>query len=382
MQRATSIGRLSKLLALGAPLLSAVSLAQAPTFSLQLLTTNAGETWNYANAIDDAGEALGGVTVNSFVCFLSCPVIWRGSATTFLPVVNGASASEAYGIDDAGQIAGANVLADNTNQAVIWKNGTATLLPSPNPQYPETVAYAINAAGQAVGYALDPLGDADAQMLQVEWNGLTPTVLGGVSGCSQTQSLELASELSLAINSNGLIVGTIICGNYTLPVVWHGTTAALLPVDAGSGGGWGRALAVNSSGLIVGIAGPLDKSGLAFGGDAAVWYNGVLTHLAKLPSSSNGSAAGAVNDRGIIVGQSGTTGYMQTHAILWGRIGAAPQDLNSLIDGTAAAEFTLTEATGINNSCAIVANGYNNATYEYAGFLLTLNDPSSCVAGM
>jgi uncharacterized membrane protein len=380
VQRATSIGRLSKLLAIAAPLLSAVSLAQAPMFSLQLLTTSAGETWNFANAINDAGEVLGGVTVNPLVCLLSCPVIWRGGVTTFLPVVNGASASEAYGIDDAGQIAGANIFSDNTNQAVIWKNGTAMLLASPNPQFPETVAYAINAAGQSVGYALDPLGNTDAEMLQVEWNGLTPTVLGGVSGCSQTQSLELASELSLAINSNGLIVGTIICGNYTLPVVWHGTTAALLPVVAGSGGGWGRAIAVNSVGLIVGIAGPLDKSGLAYGGDAAVWYDGVLTRLAKLPSS-NGSAAGAANDRGIIVGQSGT-GYMQTHAVLWSRVGAAPQDLNSLIDATAAADFTLTEATGINNSCAIVANGYNNATHEYAGFLLTLNDPASCVAGL
>jgi uncharacterized membrane protein len=380
MQRATSIGRLSRLLAIAAPLLSAVSLAQAPTFSLQVLTTSAGETWSFANAINDAGEVLGAVTVNPLVCFLSCPTIWRNGVTTFLPVVNGASASAAYGIDDAGQIAGANLFADNTNQAVIWENGTAMLLASPDPQFPETAAYAINAAGQSVGYALDPLGNADAEMLPVEWNGLTPTVLGGVSGCSQTQSLELASELSLAINSNGLIVGTIICGNYTLPVVWHGTAAALLPVVAGSGGGWGRATAVNSVGLIVGIAGPLDKSGFPFGGDAAVWYNDVLVRLAKLPSS-NGSAAGAVNERGIIVGQAGT-GYMQMHAVLWGRIGAAPQDLNSLIDATAAADFTLTEATGINNSCAIVANGYNNATHENAGFLLTLNDPSLCAAGL
>jgi hypothetical protein len=55
--------------------------------------------------------------------------------------------------------------------------------------------------------------------------------------------------------------------------------------------------------------------------------------------------------------------------------------LNNLISASAAKEYLLTEATGINNNCTIVANGYSK-TGAYEAFLLKLIDPSRCAKGL
>jgi hypothetical protein len=94
------------------------------------------------------------------------------------------------------------------------------------------------------------------------------------------------------------------------------------------------------------------------------------------------SVATAVNDRGIIVGQSATDGYDLFHATLCSRIGAETQELNALISAAQAGEYELSGATGINDSCAIVANVYNKKTHPSSAFSLTLIDASNCVNGL
>jgi uncharacterized membrane protein len=117
--------------------------------------------------------------------------------------------------------------------------------------------------------------------------------------------------------------------------------------------------------------------------NATAWKGTAVTNLGVLKNGI-ASTATAVNDRGIIVGQSATEGYGPPfHASLWSGVGAETQDLNALISAAEAKEILLTEAVGINDGCTIVANGYyrKNLTVEVA-FLLTLIDASSCVNGM
>lgn len=367
MKRATSSGRLSKLLAVGAPLLSAVSLAaQTPTFSVKELPTLPDGPETSVSGINNAGQAVGSITGDSF-CPGGCPAIWSDGTPTLLGAVTGASPGVAYAINNAGQVAGTAVIAGNS-QAVIWNDNNPTLLPSPGTEYTQTFAVAINDSGQVVGEAVGQSGTAQAA---IAWEGSTPTVLGLVSGYT--------GGLAYGINNDGLVVGKICCDvQEPEAVVWHGTTATLLPrlkpIQTASGAvGNGVALAVNNSGLTVGVAAS------ATGREEAVaWEDGVAIDLGTIKGKSS---ATALNDRGIIVGNSVTADGTQ-HAVIWSRIGAEIADLNTLISATAAAEITLTGATGINNNCTIVANGYTNETKAATAFVLTLNDTSSCVNGL
>jgi probable HAF family extracellular repeat protein len=356
MKRSTSAKRWT-LLTFGAPLLSAVGLAaQTPTFTVQLLGKLSSDESAYVYGINDAGEAVGqvGVLLNgnpSPACPYECAVIWHDGTPTKLEI-EVSYASEAYAINNSGQIVGDVFTAGSElGKAVVWNNGSPTLLPSPAPQYTITVAISINDAGQVVGYAA--ISDESEQA--IEWNGVTPTVLG--TTCA-------GSSIATSVNRDGIIVGVTLCppinGPYNrLATVWLGTTPTLLS----RGGFHPKANAINNAGLIVGES--------LYG--ATAWVGGVVTLL-------GGSMATAVNDLGVIVGKAQENGLY--HAALWSDVSAAPQDLNTLI-GEADRKYVLTEATGVNGSCTIVANGYlRNDPYNSAAFLLKLTDPSSCGNGV
>jgi probable HAF family extracellular repeat protein len=365
MKREISGQRLLMFLAVVMPLMSAVSAAQSPTFSVQALP-NPGGTRSSVAAINNAGEAVGSVGGGSSVCPAGCLVVWIDGTPTPLGSVPGATGADAYGINNAGQVVGTELMAGN-QLAVIWNNGTPTLLPSPAPQYTQTFATSINDAGQVVGQAADQAGSSNEVLVATEWNGLTPTVLGLLAQCTDPDAF--------GINNNGLVVGAIYCADQAVAVVWHGTTATLLPGLKPGAGIHGVAHAVNNLGVVVGVA--ATSSGTVA---AAAWANGAVTNLGTLTGYR--SSAAAINSRGIIVGESATVDYSVPHAVIWSRIGAAPEDLNSLISNTAAAEIVLTGATGINESCAIVANGYNVSTRAATAYLLTMIDASNCVNGL
>jgi probable HAF family extracellular repeat protein len=343
---------LGALVGVGSSLLSAMSLAQSPTFSVTTLGTLTGGTDSGVFGVNNVGDAVGSISGPSN-CPGGCAVIWVSGTATVL-----GTGGTATSINNAGQVIG------QTGQAVIWNNGTPTSLAAPSAEYTATFASYVNNSGQVAGSA----SGSAAPLVPIVWTGSTPTVLGIVSGYT--------TGSALGINNNGLVVGTICCsGSEPEAVVWHGTIPTLLQRLQPAQGAGGEALAVNNSGLVVGHA-----STTAQLQHAVSWFQGVLTDLGTLATGTRSSAT-AVNDRGIIVGESASSGTNVNHAVLWGRIGAAPQDLNALISSGAAAQVTLTAATGINDNCTIVANGVVKKTGATRAFLLTLTDSSSCVNG-
>jgi probable HAF family extracellular repeat protein len=357
----------------GSVWLVTVADAQSP-FSVEVLANIPGATGHAVYGIaNDSAVTVGEVTGTS-LCPNGCAVNWQLGRPTLLGALGGPFSSMAYYVNEAGQTVGTLTVpnADGVPglpQAVIWNNdGLATLLPSPGPQYVQTVAHGINDAAQVVGSASESGG---AGQIAVVWNGLTPTVLGSLSGGT-------AGSEALAINANGLIVGISYSGASGSPeaIVWSGTTATLLPRLLPSQGGdvipASKALAINDEGVIVGAAATSSASTVA-----VAWANGTATNLGALGTGKLGAAA-AVNNIGVIVGFSATVGAGIDHAALWSRIGAEPQDLNGMISAADAAEFLVTGATGINEGCAVVANGYNRKTGAPAAFLLTLNDGLDC----
>jgi chitinase len=368
MKREISGRWLSIFLAVVMPLLSAIcSAAQTPMFSVHVLGDISGGTAAGVTGINNAGDAVGEVA-GSAVCLGACAVIWREGAPTLLGTVAGASGDAAEGINNSGQVSGVAYMSGATDLAVVWNNGTPTLLPAPSPQYSQTFASSINNAGQVAGTALELDNRGQTPLV---WNGSTPTILGLVPGYKTGRAT--------GINNNGLIVGEICCDDlYPEAVVWRGTTPTLLPRLQASGGATtgGEAVAVNDLGLIVG---ELSTTGSYV--YAVAWENGVVTNLGWVGAGTS-AAPTAVNIQGVIVGKSTIEGPAIEHAALWSRVGAAPQDLNTLISASQAAEFELIDATGINDSCTIAANGRAGKTGVYVALLLTLINPSNCVNGL
>jgi uncharacterized membrane protein len=343
-----------KLFAVAAPWLAAASFAQTAMFSVKELANIPGATEAYAYGINNAGNVVG--VVCGSTCAGARPVIWTNGTPTLLGDVAGSTATFATSINNAGQAVG---YAGGVG-AVIWNNGTPTVLPA-NAYATQGVAYSVNDAGQVVGVAA---------VTPIEWNGVSPTTLGVLPGLT-------TSARAYGINNSGLIVGILCCssGNQTVrAVVWHGTVPTLLPrLVAGTGSS--EAFAVNDSGLVVGEAGPNYWQVEL----AAAWAGDTVTSLGTLNTVSS---ALAVNNRGVIVGQSDTDSAGDYHAVIWSRVGAPIQDLNKLISATAAAEVVLSGAFAINDHCTIVAQGYTRKTNMYQAFLLILNDPTQCVKGL
>jgi probable HAF family extracellular repeat protein len=364
MKQATSGRRHSIAFAVAAPLLAAVCAAQSPTFSVQTLTYIPGGTGASVSGINSTGEAVGAVS-GTAACATDCAAIWIDGTPTLLGALAGTSGSAAVSVNDSGQVVGYALNGTGqTQQAVIWNNGKPTVLPPPSPEDTTSFASFINDAGVVVGGASTSPGVNSTPAL---WNGLVPTALGLVPGYT--------SGYASGVNSDGLIVGNNCCkGDESEATVWHGTSAALLPVLKPSQGAGGEALAVNNNGLVVGHA-----TSPAVRRQAVAWVDGAIKNLGTLFTSA---AATAVNDVGIIVGYSDVNdGSGGQHAVIWSGVGAAPEDLNTLISAGAAEQIVLNGATGINDSCAIVANGYAKKTGKKMAFLLTLSDASNCVSG-
>lgn len=353
MGKVVSGARLLTALALGATFSSA-AFGQTAMFSVKQLANIPGATQAFPKAINNSGEVVGYVTGSSG-CAIACAVIWSNGTPTLLGAVAGATSTYPSSINNAGVVAGTAYGQSIGNVAVTWSNGTPTLLPAG--EYSNaSVATSINDAGQVVGAA----GES-----AIEWNGSTQTILGLVP--------DYTTGYAYGVNNNNLVVGATCCDKTQgRAVVWHGTVPSLLPQSSG-GARTSAAYAVNDAGLVVGQAG----FGTAY--YAAAWANGVITDLGALVQQS---AAYSINNRGIIVGESEAAGTGGSHAVLWSRIGAPIQDLNTLISAAAASEITLTEAYAINDNCTIVALGLTNKKKLYTAVVLTLNDKSQCVNGM
>lgn len=340
--------------------------ASPPTFTVSALSNIPGGTQSYVQAINNHGEAVGSVGGGTSACPSTCLATWSQNTPTVLSTLPGAVA---YSINDQGQVTGSATIGGYA-AAVVWTNRVPTALPLPGPQYTSSIAYSTNDIGQTVGLVFAGSGPGVPTL----WTGTTASVLSPVPGFSQAQPS--------AINGAGQIVGSACCyRGQPEAVLWQGTSATVLPLLQPSSGSNnatsdGSALAINSAGVVVGKGSNVSMPR----GGAAAWDNGAATSLGTLYTFGVSSAA-AVNDLGVIVGTSETSSGIP-HAVIWTAVGSPIQDLNSLISATAASELVLTRATGINNDCTIVADGYIKKSGGPAAFVLTVVGGHQCGAGL
>jgi len=329
----------------------------------ELAPLSSGNTGTFVSGINGAGQAVGFTGYGG----VDEPQMWQGGAITMLQQCGLACVTTA--INSGGTIAGYGY-GSGSAQAVSWTGSTATTLSNPTIGPDQNAeAYAINEAGQIVGYINDA---ASGNNYATSWIAGVPTTL---------PSQGAAASVAQGINNTGLIAGyTVSSSDGTeTAVVWNASGASNLN---SLGGPQTQATAVNDAGQVVGWSDlpAISPTTNQYVSHATIWHGTAVTDLGTLGGSI--SQAFGINASGQVVGSSSLTGdptstpgAVITHAVIWYNGGMV--DLNTELAPAVSAYVTLGSATGINDSGQIVANGTDsrvqnaNGQLTPAAFLLT-----------
>jgi probable HAF family extracellular repeat protein len=326
---------------------------------------------------------------------LFCPAaLAQGSyGATFLP-----ANFQAFAIDDTGRVAGRGTDPNGNAVAFVWSAGSLAFQPAPAlpPEGQtlvanaidsgvaagawlsggmmrgfvaiggasqdtgtlyggDTVAWGVNAAGQAVGESLDADGNSRAFL----YSGGGIVDLGTLGG---------ATAQARDINNAGAIVG----GAQPGPEFPDDGAHAFLysggaMTDLGTlGGGFSWANAINEAGQVAGYS--------LVAGDTAfhpfLYSGGAMLDLGTL--GGDYAEARALNEAGLVVGLASLPGFGFSHAFLYAD--GSLLDLNLLAEGLG--DFTLTEAVGINRQGQIIANGCNDFGFCAPVLLTPVPEPA------
>lgn len=277
---------------------------------------------NAAEAINNSGQVAGFVSMQPGT---TTATVWNGTTPTLLNTLPGGNSSEAYGINNAGQIVGC-ASDGRTFAATVWNGTSPTAL---DVSSDGSCALGINDAGTAVGWTI-----FTPDQFAIVWNGTDLLGLGG------------PFSAATAINNVGQIVGysEVTTESRVHAVLWNDLNVT----DLGTLGGDdnSEAYAINTRGQIVGVSG---SYGFLF-------ENGTMTAL-NPPSGTGGVGtwANGIDDAGDIVGYTlipVLPGGAQDVATLWH--GTTALDLNTLI-GSALPPGTLAVGVAISDNGRILA---------------------------
>lgn len=190
-----------------------------------------------AHAINASGQ-IAGMGQQGAPNYFGHAAVWSKNAfQTDLGFMGGGSFSEAYGINDLGEVVGVAAVANTNQHAFFWKNGQFTDLSSWSGGGASSIAYGINNHGMIVGL--------NASVASTFSNGAVHP-LPMPPGIS-------AFTPAIDINDSGDIIATASKG-YPLDVgvLWRNG----VPIDLGTlpGGTISRARRINQTGEIVGEA--------------------------------------------------------------------------------------------------------------------------------
>jgi probable HAF family extracellular repeat protein len=306
-------------------------------YSLTDLTPDiAPQTYAFAQALNDAGDVTGVVTLNG----TEHGFRWRAGVLTDL-AEPGDALSNGDAINTAGVVVGYFIPTTGKGNAFRWQDGVRTTLPSLSP--PNTGgddhAKGINSSGRIVGHSVSY---GSGQQLPVVWEN------GGISALPLP--VGAAGGEATGINTAGTIVGWYVApAADRIAIAWE--NGAIVNIGL-LGGMRSEALAVNANGQIVGsrIVGGEER--------AFLWQNGTTVDLGP-------GRARAINAAGQIVGESGPT------AVRWPSGSVVPIPIPDLTGTT-----TATRAGGINTGGAIVG-----MDLLHAYFAVPENKPPVAEAG-
>jgi probable HAF family extracellular repeat protein len=289
-------------------------------------------------------------------------VVWDGhsNAITDLGVLSGGTNSSAAGVTSHGVATGTSDYLDPVNgivqRAFLYQNPALSMIGTLGGS--QSYGTGINEWNQVTGYATTA-NDATTHGFFYDATSATLRDLGTLIGAGGNSS-------AFALNNFGGVGGSSDTGTFdasgnpiTDAVIWRvGKTIQINDLGNLPGGIYAQVNALNNFGVATGF------STLASGqSDAFVYFQGKMIDIGTL----GGSAAQGlgVNDFGVVVGYSNTTGDAGIDAFLWTPL-TGMIDLNSRLP--AGSPWVLLQASGINDEGRIVGYGIING--EYHAFIL------------
>jgi probable HAF family extracellular repeat protein len=329
-------------------LCASASQSTAQTYTITELGTLPGNSVSKASALDDAGEAAG----ISETPTASIATMFSGGKATSISTL-GSTVSVANAINGSGEIAGWNSYDSSPNfdpQAFLYSNGSMQNINSPSLFPSGTEAYGINNAGEVVGTGYINSSTFHAFLYS---GGKMKDI--GPSGAFQASAY--------AINTAGQIVGT-----YSLNSGASGTflytngKMTTLPNPPGSRGGFGAA--INDNGEIVGTMYPSEGSHAAKFSDGAWTDLGNLTGAQGSGATAINTAGQIV---GTAIFPPIYKPFRAGKHVPFISTAGGLVNLNTLIpSGTG---FTLTDAVDINESGQILCDATNASGNAHAVLL-------------
>ncbi|GAA3780404.1 HAF repeat-containing protein [Micromonospora maritima] len=206
------------------------------------------------------------------------------------------SGSQANDINDDGTVVGTRFERQGSpTRAVVWRNGRiidlGTLGGQAGPWGTDSIAYAVNDAGQVAGGAVTPSGALHAFV----WKGGALRDLGTLGGTTESTYARDLSDRGHVVGASQNRVGEIHA------TLWRSGTIR----DLGTlGGNYSEARAVNDAGQVVGLARTAGDQ--YYNERAFLWQGGRMvdlnTRVRGLPPGVTLRSAEDVNDGGLIVG--------------------------------------------------------------------------------
>ncbi len=254
----------------------------------------------------------------------------------------GGSLSQAYGINNAGQVTGYSYTTnDNSQHAFLYSNGAMSDLGSLGGTYSQ--GYGINLAGQVTGYSA--VANDAALHAFVYQNGVM-TDMGTLGG---------TTSKGFALNAVGQSTGLADDASTNGHAFLYSNGSMQ---DLGTlGGTFSYGSSINQAGQIAGTSNTTgDSTAHAF-----IYQNGVMTSLGTL--GGDRSEGNGINESGQVTGLSYTANNAATHAFI--SSSGSMTDLGTL-GGSYSAGFSINKSAQI-TGYSYIANDVNAHPFIYTG---------------
>jgi probable HAF family extracellular repeat protein len=273
---------------------------------------------------------------------------------TDLGTLPGGNFSQPFFITKNGHVSGSSNLTGGTSHAVVWSGRQATDLGTLGGS--NSIAFSANTAGRAAGEAETSVSDPNGEdfcgfgthLICLPFESVDgvmnplPT-LGGNNG-----GVNMINRWGTAVGFAETSVPDPACPApqvlHFMPAVWRDSKAHSLPTYPGDPDG--LALAINDRGQIVGSSGTCTTFQPTLinlmGVHPIMWENGKPVDLGNLggtTGAAGGNIAWNLNNRGQVIGVSDLAGDTTFHAFLWTKatgmqdLGTLPGDVNSTGSG-------------------------------------------------
>jgi probable HAF family extracellular repeat protein len=282
-----------------------------------------------------------------------------------LGTLPGGTFSQATFADNHGLVTGVSTVSDDAQHAVLWYKGSITDIGTPALGGPNSEAFGVNERGQVEGQAETSTQDPNSEnfcgygtgleCVPFRWQAGVMTqlpLLGGnngtvgqinnrgeVAGVAENNTRDQKCRSGVSVNGTGPQVLDFEA------VIWGPMQGEIRKLRPFPGDTVGVALWINDNGQAVGMSGTCANTVIppfAAGPHAVLWEkDGAVHDLGNLGGTVNtallgiGNVAFDINNRGQVVGCSALRGNTTIHAFVWARktgmldLGTLPGDVNS-----------------------------------------------------